>query len=229
MAYASGGVQGQITYSSGTSSAPTAPGPRSGSPVELVGRHLAHPLIAAGTGVVRDRGRRELLVVPGDQERSGGLDRDAHLIGVVEQQRVATGDQCGLPPSGLGVEACMQDRGVRLARPRPDVAAVDQGDPELEPRQLARDRGTDVPCPDDHDLEIDAHVSRRHPPARGSPVRGRQPPSAASISAIACSLSRKWTAVIPSSRAASTLTSTSSTNRHSAAPIPFPSRSTVSS
>ena len=41
--------------------------------------------------------------------------------------------------------------------------------------------------------------------------------SAASISAIACSLSRKWTALMPASRRRRMLTSTSSTNRHASA------------
>ena len=54
-------------------------------------------------------------------------------------------------------------------------------------------------------------------------------PSAASISAIACSLVRKWTTLKPSLRAASMLTSTSSMNRQSEAVSPSPSRSRVCS
>ncbi len=65
-------------------------------------------------------------------------------------------DEPGLDRPRLGVVACMQDRGVGLARSGTDVlAGLDQRDSQLEASQLAGDRRPDVPRADDREVVVE--------------------------------------------------------------------------
>ena len=135
--------------------------------VQLLAADLAHPIVATAPSVVDDRGEAfELRLVPRDQQPTAPLERNADLVGVAEQQAVATGDKSSLEGAWLGVESGVEDRGVGLAGPGANVAfGLDQHQPKLEPRKLAGDRTADVARADDRDVVIGPAVgdrTRRH-------------------------------------------------------------------
>src|SRR6185436_18201979 len=78
---------------------------------ELVERDLAQvvvPVLARGRRDARQR--RELLVVPRDEQRAGPLHRDADPRGVRAEQLEPAAHQARLERAGLRVEAGVQER-----------------------------------------------------------------------------------------------------------------------
>ena len=124
------------------------------APVELLDPDLADGVVAVGARALHDaRQLGHLLLVPRNQQRPGALDGDAHARRVVGQQPVAAHDELGLERARLGVEAGVQQRRVRLARPGAHVRPrLEQGHAQGELRQLARDRAADHASPDDQDI-----------------------------------------------------------------------------
>ena len=122
--------------------------------VELVDRYAPRGRVAVLGRFAGDAGEGLLLLGrPRDQERTRPLDRDAEPRAVLQEQRMAAPHEPSLERAGLGVEARVQDRRVRLAGAGADVVAgfeEDAGDLVL--REVARDRRTDHAGADDGDI-----------------------------------------------------------------------------
>ena len=119
---------------------------------------LAVP-IAVGDGLVAQAGQGvELLVVPGDQDGAGVLDRDAGVAGVFGQQPIAAADHRGFQRAGFGVEPGVQDRGVGLAGAVADIiSGVEQRHRQLVAGQFAGDGRADDTGADHDDVMGGVH------------------------------------------------------------------------
>ena len=100
------------------------------APVDLVGIDEEGVGVAVGLGLGQQaRQRGQLLLVPRHQHRADRLDRDPGLLRIGAEQLVAAAHHRRLHRAGRGIEAGVQDRGVRLARGIADVTArLDEGD-----------------------------------------------------------------------------------------------------
>ena len=137
------------------------------APVELVHAELGDLAVAVCVGALDDAGELgQLFVVPRYEQRARALDGDADPVGVVGQQPEPARHQPCLERAGLGVEAGVEQRGVRLARAGPHVRpGLQQGHTQVEVRQLARN-GAARPPP-----------RRRWPrPCRAAPARAAVSP-----------------------------------------------------
>ena len=95
----------------------------------------------------------ELFGVPGDEHGADAFDGNAGLRAVGAQQGVAAPHELRLQRAGLGIEAGMQDRGVRLAGPGADVAGgVEENAAQAVLGKLAGNGGTDDAGADDGDV-----------------------------------------------------------------------------
>src|SRR6266851_189914 len=152
-----------MMLSPGISMAPRAPGPSRGSAwyrsAAVILRTSVQPL------------RRALSSIPGradscssvHDEGSGPLHGDARPAGVVMQQAAAPAKQPALQAARHRVEACVQDRGVRLGGPGADITRrVHQHAAQLIAGDRAGDRGADHPGTDDDDIR---DAVARHPAA----------------------------------------------------------------
>ena len=148
------------------------------APVELLGRELADRLVAVRVRLLDDaRQRAELLLGPGHEQRPGPLDGDADPLGVAAELLVAAHDELGLERPRLGVEARVQQGGVRLARAGADVGPrLEQRHAQVEERQLAGDRAADDPAAGYQDIAVEPALHAREYPVRP----WRRPPARAS-------------------------------------------------
>ncbi len=166
VAHASGGVHGHTMNSSGTSSAPSAPGPRCGSRRwSSSAATVAIAVVAVARGVLADRGEaRELLVVPGDEQGAGALDRDARPA-ARSRAAVRGRGRRGAPRwcPGLASKPVCRIAVFALLVPAPTSPRSISGDAQLEARELAGDRRADVAGADDRDVAVEAHAPSPKP------------------------------------------------------------------
>ena len=148
------------------------------APVELLGRELADRLVSVRVRLLDDaRQRAELLLAPRHQQRAGPLDRNADALRVAAELLVAAHDELRLERSRLGVEARVQQGGVRLARAGADVGTgLEQGHAQVEEGQLARDRAADDAATRNQHIAVEPALHAREYPVR----RWRRPPARAS-------------------------------------------------
>ena len=104
------------------------------SPVQLLDPELADGRIPVGLSPLDDaRERGQLGLIPRDEQSAGALERYPRSGGVPAEQLVAAAHEARLDRPGLGVEAGVQQRRVRLAGPSPDVrGGVDQRAAQLK-------------------------------------------------------------------------------------------------
>jgi hypothetical protein len=124
--------------------------------VQVVAPDVTHARVAVALGALANlRQASKLLLVPRDEQRSRSLERDADLVRIRGEQRVAACDEAGLDGPRLGVVGRVQDRRVRLACAGSNVSpCFEQRDLKLEVGQLACDRRSDVPGANDCDVVV---------------------------------------------------------------------------
>ncbi len=146
--------------------------------VEVGGAEEAGVVALVARGLLGEAGqRRELLLVPGDEQGADAFDGDARLGGVRGEFAGALAHQTGLQRAGDGVESGVQDGGVGLRRALPDVVLrLDEGDPQPRVvREPAGDGASDDPGADDgHVVRLDGQRPRRGDGHAGLPS-GRAP------------------------------------------------------
>ena len=132
---------------------------------QLLGTEQPCLEVAVLLGLLLELGERgELLLAPGDQDGTRGLDGDAGRHGIVAQQSVALADEAGFEAAGHAVEARVQQCGVGLGDPVADlVAALQDHDLELVAGELAGQRRADDPCA--HDGHVVDLLGVAHPSA----------------------------------------------------------------
>ncbi len=133
------------------------------APVELLHSQLADRLVAVGPRALDDpRELGELLLVPGHQQRPGGLDRYPDSLRVAAEQLVAAHHQPRLERARLGVEPGVQQRRVGLAGAGAHVRArLEQHHAQVEARELARDRAAHHSRPRDQDIGVEPALHAR--------------------------------------------------------------------
>jgi hypothetical protein len=111
-------------------------------------------------GALHDAGElAQLLVIPCNEQRARALHGNADPPGVVGQQLEPACHQPRLQRAGLGVEAGVEQRGVRLARARPHVGSgLEQGHTKVEAGQLPRERATHHARADDGHVRVERLV-----------------------------------------------------------------------
>jgi hypothetical protein len=129
-------------------------------PIHLVGGDdPGVRVVVADRLVPQRRQRRELLRVPGDEDRAERFDRDPGGLRIGREQVVALANQAGLQRARDGVEPGVQDRRVGLAGALADVvAAVDDRHRQPVTGELAGDGRADDSGADHRDIE-DRHAA----------------------------------------------------------------------
>jgi hypothetical protein len=124
--------------------------------VQLGGVELADRVVAVGVRALDDAWQLlALLVIPGDEQGASAFQRDADARGVLGQQLATARDETRLERAGLGVEAGVEQGGVRLACAGADVQLfLEKGHIEVEASELAGDRRADHAGPDDYDVPV---------------------------------------------------------------------------